>query len=367
MLPSPWVRRVTLLTACLAALLCVVSRGAQAAGDGRLHLYWIDSEGGGSTLVVTPSGESVLLDAGNPGGRDAERIHRVATGPAGLSRIDHLIVTHFHIDHFGGAPELAALMPIRNLWDNGLPDADPDGNRESTWPLTSRGYREMKVEARHRVAPGQLVPLQAAAVPLFLRCVIARQALWKPEAKGPATWPVRKPAGPAVAARNKDTSDNANSSAWVLGFGSFRFYDGGDLTWNVEASLVTPEVVVPEVDIYQITHHGLDNSNHPGLMRALNPRVTVMNNGAVKGCMPEVVRNLRAMPGLEAVYQVHRNLRADGATNNAPEAFIANGGRSNECAGHYIHARVEPDGSAYTLRIPAHGHEARYQVKAGRP
>src|SRR5437762_13948512 len=86
-------RLVTLVAGC--AFL-----SAQAGkADRTLDIYWIDSEGGGSTLIVTPAGESVLIDSGNPGGRDSKRIHRLATEAAGLKKIDFLVTTHFHIDH----------------------------------------------------------------------------------------------------------------------------------------------------------------------------------------------------------------------------------------------------------------------------
>lgn len=348
---------------CLVILVFVVGFAGRAATDGRLHLFWIDSEGGGSTLVVTPTGESVLIDAGNPGGRDAARIHRVATQVAGLTRIHHLIVTHFHLDHFGGAAELAGLMPIDEIWDNGLPQADPDGRRESTWPLTSKSYRELNVRERHRVSPGTLVPLRTAGTPLFLRCMIARQEVWKPTPEGVATWSPRTAVASTIPAKARDTSDNANSSAWVLGFGGFRFYDGGDLTWNAEASLVHPEILVPEVDVCQVTHHGLDVSNHPDLLRALNPRVTIMNNGPTKGTMAEVMQTLRALPDLRAQYQVHQNTRPDGATNNVADEFMANLGAAAECEGHFVQASVASDGASYSFRIPARGHERTYPVR----
>src|SRR5437899_2742174 len=69
--------------------------------DKTLDVYWVDVEGGGATLIVTPEGESVLIDTGNPGGRDPKRIFRVASEVAGLKKIDHLVVTHMHGDHFG--------------------------------------------------------------------------------------------------------------------------------------------------------------------------------------------------------------------------------------------------------------------------
>lgn len=337
--PALW----ALLT-LLAALTC--RPAAAAAAYGTLDIYWIDSEGGGSTLLVTPAGESVLIDTGNPGGRDAARIHKVATEVARLERIDHLIVTHFHIDHFGGAAELATLLPIRHVWDNGLPDGDPDGRRPSTWPLTSKPYREMRVEARHVVQPGTVLPLRSGKVPLDLRCVVTRQQTWTPPDGG------RAPAADAQppSSKARDTSDNANSSAWVLTFGPFRFFDGGDLTWNTEATLVWPRILVPEVDLLQVTHHGLDVSNHPRLLQALNPTVTVMNNGPTKGTMAEVMQSLRGLPALKAQFQVHKNVRPDGATNNCPDAFIANLDR--ECEGRFIRCTVDPDGTRFNLTLP---------------
>lgn len=312
--------------------------------DGRLDIWWCDSDGGGSTLIVTPAGESILIDSGNPGGRDSARILKVLTQTAGLNHLDHLVVTHLHIDHFGGAAEIAAQVPVKNLWDNGLTDADPDGNRNSTWPLTSKAYRTMPVGQRHRVEPGLSLPLTAGKTPLSMRCVITRQ---KP-AEG--VFSDRKATGTAPVLKAPDTSDNANSSAWVLSFGNFRFFDGGDLTWNAETQLIWPQIRVPEVDLYQVTHHGLDVSNHPRLLTALNPTVTVMNNGSTKGTAGEVLTTLRGLPRLEAQYQLHRNLRPDGVTNNIPNDFIAN---IEAGTAHPIHCAVLPDGSAYSITLPA--------------
>src|SRR6185436_8714349 len=112
-----------------------------------LDIYWIDSEGGGSTLIVTPLGESVLIDSGNPGGRDAGRIFKTATEVAGLKRIDHYITTHFHVDHFGGAAELSTKIPFGVIWDNGIPRTDPDGGTNmERWTKSIAPYRNMKCD-----------------------------------------------------------------------------------------------------------------------------------------------------------------------------------------------------------------------------
>src|SRR5437667_5749960 len=167
---------IHLLTSVATALCCSTSLMAGKA-DGRLDIYWIDSEGGGSTLIVTPSQQSVLIDSGNPGGRDSGRIQKVAKEVAGLDRINHYVTTHFHVDHFGGAAELSALIPIENVWDNGIPDKEPDGNPNTDrWLQMSKPYREMKAGNRHVISPGDSIPVTAGeSQKLSLRCLAAKQ------------------------------------------------------------------------------------------------------------------------------------------------------------------------------------------------
>src|SRR5213595_3395018 len=86
-----------------------------------LDIYFIDVEGGAATLIVTPTGRSLLIDTGFPGDRDAGRIAHVALEIAGLKQIDHCVITHWHRDHVGGVASLARLIPIKNYYDHGLP------------------------------------------------------------------------------------------------------------------------------------------------------------------------------------------------------------------------------------------------------
>jgi competence protein ComEC len=333
------------------------------AGRDTLDIYWIDSEGGGSTLLVTPAGESVLIDTGNPGGRDAARIHRVATETAGLRRIDHVIITHFHIDHFGGLAELAEMMPVGALYDKGIADASPDsGRNEARWALTSRPYRAAPVERRELLRAGGALTLRqsADAAAVSIRCLVADQEVVPP--------PAGAKAGPDAAGTPEkpvDTSDNANSIVSLIEFGPFRFFNGGDLTWNVEARLVSPVNIPGPVDLYQVNHHGLDSSNNPLLLLALDPVVAVFNNGPKKGTSQTAFDSLRGAPSLQAIYQVHENIRPDDPHNNTERERIANAGdRGEECAGHFIHCSVAADGASYTLAVPSTGHRQTFQTRS---
>lgn len=324
-----------------------------SSSDKRLDIYWIDTEGGAATLIVTPQGESVLIDTGNPGHRDPSRIVKVATEVAKLRQIDHLITTHYHGDHFGGAATLATLLPIKTVYDNG----EFEGQKE----FPSKDYLQFKCDKRVVLNPGDKIPLSVNmgnnALTLSLQCLGTRQKF----IEAPIAATDNANLCSDAKAKNRDGSDNANSVVMLLEFGKWRFFDAGDLTWNVEEKLVCPKNLVGQVDVYQVTHHGLDASNNPLVIRSLEPTVAIMNNGATKGCMPEVFTTLKEQDSIAAIYQMHKNLRPDGATNNVADEYIANS--SKDCTGDYIQLSVDPEAKTYTVKVPSTKHERTFKTR----
>ncbi|MDG2385518.1 MAG: MBL fold metallo-hydrolase [Pirellulaceae bacterium] len=334
-----------------------VSVAVAGKSDGHLDLYWVDVEGGAATLIVTPQDECVLIDTGNPGLRDSTRVSKVVGKIAGLQAIDHLIVTHYHRDHYGGAEVLSSMLPIKKVYDNGVFAGMPDN--------PGKAYFNFRCDERHVIQPGEAIDLKQAATKttapkVEMVCLGARKSFVDPTKVDAARNEKMKK---LHRDKDRDGSDNANSIVMLVRFGPFEFFDGGDVTWNQEKQIVYPFNLPGEVDVYQVTHHGLDSSNNPILLSSLKPRVAIMNNGHTKGCMPEVFANLKATPSIEAIYQVHKNLRPDGVVNNVPDDFIANHQDSKNCQGHYIKLSVEPDGAHYTVAIPAHNIQRRYKTK----
>jgi beta-lactamase superfamily II metal-dependent hydrolase len=329
----------------------------RADGPARgLDIYFIDTEGGAATLIVTPARESVLIDCGNPGARDAERVHRTATQQAGLEAIDHLITTHWHTDHYGGVERLAQLMPIRHYYDHGIPDRlqeDPQN-----FPLLIQAYRKATQGQSTKLKPGDEVALrqQDGAPAVHLRCVCGGGEVI-PDRPGAPENPVAREHHPMP----DDPTDNARSLGFVLSFGGFRFLDLGDLTWNGEYKLVHPSDKLGPVDVYQVTHHGLEISSNPVLLKTVRPRVAVFNNGARKGGHPQVTATLRRLPDIQAIYQLHRNVTVGPQENTDPD-LIANA--AEKCQGEGIKLAAAPDARSYTITVGSSGKPRRYETRA---
>lgn len=344
-------QRLALLIICGLGF---ISTATADQKDGKLDIYFIDVEGGAATLFVTPAGESLLIDSGYPdfGGRDRDRILHVATKIAGLKQIDHAVVSHWHLDHYGNHAALADKIKIGQFWDRGIPETLAEDAKFGERMVNYRAAAQNKSKA---LKVGDKLPLKSGKTPLEMKVVTASGEVIANDGEANPYAYLHEP-------QEEDPSDNAKSLSELLTFGPFKFLTCGDLTWNVEAKLMTPNNPIGKVDLFMVTHHGLPSSNNPVLVRAIDPKVAVICNGPTKGGHANTLATLRAVKSLQAWYQLHRNVELD-ETAQTPKAFIANHEETANCKGVWIKATVEPDGRKYTVQIGPEGKLASYATR----
>lgn len=333
-----------LLVACACLML---APGSTAAGAKSLAIYFVDVEGGQATLIVSPSGQSLLVDTGWPGfnGRDADRI-LAAAKDAGLAQIDYVVITHYHRDHVGGVTQLASRIKIGKFVDHGPNLEDSDVTREDY-----AAYEKVATpDKRLTVKPGDQIPIKGLTVQVLAG---AGQGIRTP-------LPGAGQPNPSCAAEPKppeDASENGRSLGLLITYDKFRVIDLGDLTKKKELELVCPNNLIGTVDLFVVSHHGFDQSNSKPIVDALHPRVAIMDNGARKGGSPAAWQIIHDSPGLDDLWQLHYSIEG-GKDHNVSDALIAN--PDEKCQGKYIKATAEPDGS-FTVLNSRNNYEKTYK------
>lgn len=319
----------------LFAALAVTAHAAKT-----LDIYFIDTEGGQSTLIVAPSGQTLLVDTGYAGnsGRDANRI-AAAAKLAGVKKIDTQLLTHHHADHAGGVPNLLERLPVAAFLDHG-----PDVENANQY---SEPYQKAFATGQHRVvAPGDKIAVKGLDVTVLTS---AGKHLQRKSDANPYCAGLEPVSG--------ESGENPQSAGILVEFGKFRFADPGDIIFNEELALECPGNNLGKVDLYLTAHHATHVS--PKSVYALAPRVIVMNNGPRKGGNPAAWKLLRDMPGLEDLWQLHFAV-AGGKDANVPDPFIAN--VDEQCQGLYLKVSASQDGS-FTVYNPRNKFTQTYPAK----
>ena len=292
-----------------------------------MHIYWIDVEGGAATLVVAPSGQTLLHDAGwgdNRGG--ASRIMPVLT-EAGAKQLDYFAASHYHVDHLSGIASLSRAITVANFIDHGM---NVEGNDYGYGAAADRGKR---TSHEGRSEAGQLGKVEITII----------------SAAGQVTDPLpaakANPLCQGAQVKNDAADEDPQSLGFLAKFGNFEFVALGDLTWGVEHRMACPMNRIGEIEIFQASQHGSSESNPPQLVHALAPLAVVVNNGANKGGDSSALSVLKRSPGLQGMWQLHRS--GGGGANNTEEANIANTGNTN----NWLRATIQPDGS-FTIFNP---------------
>jgi competence protein ComEC len=330
---------------CVAGLLC----DAAATNAKPLQIYFIDVEGGQATLVVSPTGESLLIDAGWPGyeGRDADRIVGAAH-QAGITKIDYVLITHYHRDHVGGVPQLVEGIKVGTFVDHG-----PNLEDSTVTRVDYAAYEKAIAGHAHVIVkPGWGLPIKGIEVRVLSA---AGDHITSPL---PGTGEANSYCGAETAAE-ADPTENARSIGVLITYGNFRFLDLGDLTKKKEIELACPNNLLGKVDLFLVTHHGADLSNPKALVWALHPRVAIFDNGPRKGSSPAAWQTVHDSPGLEDVWQLHYAEESDKSHNIADER-ISN--VKENCEGKLIKVVAEPDG-AFTVTNSRTGMQKTYARK----
>ena len=333
---TKWIDRLLVLTCGLVISANAIAVLGQAGGSaGKLRIYFIDVEGGQSTLFVTPAGESLLVDTGWPGnaGRDADRILSVAK-KAGLSRIDYVLITHYHVDHAGGIPQLAERIPVGTFLDHG-PNRELDkGITEKDYELYQQEMAKGKSRVIHE-APGNVLPIKGMTATV----ISSDGKLIEKALPSGANEPNKYCDG--VQAPAADQTENSRSLGILIQFGKLKILDLGDLTRDKEFQLACPVNKLGKVDVYIVSHHGWELSSSAPFVDALHARVAIMDNGAKKGGSTPVLKTIKSAPGLETLWQLHYSEEGGEANNTAAE-HIAN--PQGPDAGHSLELVADPRG-----------------------
>ncbi len=296
-----------------------------------LEIYFIDVEGGQATLIVGPSGDSLLVDTGWSGrnGRDLNRILAAAKA-AKIKRIDTLLITHFHADHAGGVLALVEKFPVGRILDHGK---NTESDRAAV--ILNEDYaKALAITKREQAKPGDSIPVKG----LDIKVVASDGQVLVGDGTPNPLCATQK------GGEHLDTGENARSAGIVLEFGKFRFVDLGDLVFSGQMKLACPGNKIGKADLYLATHHGGDDAP-AALVHALAPRVAIVNNGAKKGGTKVAWDMLKVSPGLEDIWQLHYAV-ANGTEANSPDTYLAN--TDENCEGKYIKVTAEATG-AFTV------------------
>lgn len=340
-------RKIFILLFCLLITAFAFAR----AKNKDMQIYFIDVEGGQATLIVSPSGQALLIDTGWPGakGRDADRIVSTAHA-AGLKKIDYVLITHHHRDHVGGVPQLVERIKTGTFIDHGPNLEDSAVTREDY-----AAYQKAIAGHPHIVAtPGMGIPIKG----LEVEVLSAAGELIKDPLPGQGTANPNCGQDPKPPA---DATENPRSVGVIIRYGNFRFLDLGDLTKNKELELVCPNNLIGTVDLLLVSHHGFDQSNTKAFVWGVHPRVAIFDNGAHKGASTPVLQTVRDSPGIEGIWQLHSAVDASKDLNVAPDR-IANLNVEEKDEGKSIRVEASANGT-FIVTNTRNNYQQTYEKK----
>ncbi len=352
------------------------SRGGPARASKDLRISMVDVEGGAASLFLTPEGKTLLIDTGWPPGMgnwprmgetpaapttsSADRIAAAAQA-LGITRIDYLLMTHYHVDHAGGVRALLEKLPVDTFIDHGSnseqtpANADPRRLAFATSTLYQKWVAAYQGHPHISATVGQVLNIGS----LRLKFVASNAQMLSEPLPG-AGQPNPLCAGVAQMERNGGV-ENVRSLGMLMTFGKTRILDLGDNTWNNELELLCPVNKIGKVDVFYVTQHGMDLSSSPPTA-AFDPLVALMQNGPMKGGDEPVIKTVAAYPHLEGFWRLHYSVRYPDL--NPDPNYIANLNQQPDMA-YPINLDITPSGEI-TVTNPRNGFNKTYESREAR-
>ena len=355
-----------------ALLALAITLSAQQA-----TFYLVDIGHGNVAFVISPSGETMLLDCG-----PTYALNKITSfiQQHDIKKIDYLVISHFEDDHMGAVAALAKKIPILNYVDHNESVTYGKSDewwkqRRAPWARVGMGeqdnkrfdaYKEARATGHHiPVKPGDKVPVKGLDVTVVSA---GGQVLAKPLPG--AGQP--NPACSKVPQRAEDDAEDGQSVGIVIADGKFRFTYLGDLSWQPSYRLFCPSNKVGTVDAYLVTHHAQSMGNELGDYYAglsccsvaevsgLDPRVGLVSMGKEghKFGNDEAIKTVRAQPGMD-LWQTEKITAGGEAGLNAPDDFISNIGGAPTDAVPFLKLVAWPDGS-FTVSNSRNGFSKDY-------
>jgi beta-lactamase superfamily II metal-dependent hydrolase len=342
-----------------------------------LRISVIDVEGGASALFVTPEGKSLLIDTGwapgmgnwprmaeAPAGSTTSSADRIAAAAQalGVTKIDYLLMTHYHTDHAGGVPALLEKLPVDTFVDHGanseVPPPNAAANPRAAFS-SAANYQKWQAayQGHNHITPtvGQVLKIGS----MTLKFVASNADLLDKPLPG-AGQPNPLCSGVPEMARDGGI-ENAHSLGMVITFGKTRILHLGDNSWNNELKLLCPVNKIGKVDVYFVTQHGMDLSSSPPTA-AFEPIVAVMQNGPMKGGDEAPIKTVESYPNLEGFWRLHYSVRFPDL--NPDPNYIANLNQQPDMA-YPINFDITPAGKI-TVTNPRNNFSKTYESRAAR-
>jgi len=242
-MPAMLLLFVLLLAGCVPGAGRAASDGVPTA-DVPFTLTALDV-GQGDALLLRTTEATVLVDTGEPSAGLVRLLKR-----EGVARLDLLVITHAHLDHIGGAPELLDAIPVDVIWMHPV-------------PADIAAVAQYEAVLRRAMASGTAV----RAPPEGARIAIGDLLL---EVLGPP------PGRPYAWTRSELNNGSIVLRASVAGVGSVLI--AGDTEREAQATLLATHLARLRADVLVVPHHG-SRTTDPAFLAAVGASTAVINVG----------------------------------------------------------------------------------------